>query len=79
MDTIFSGRRPGGCRRVDRRDDRVVDGRVLRTQPAIHYTEPPVLGIGPAAARRLAAELLNAADTLDDGRRQLDDLGEHRR
>lgn len=60
-------------------DDRVVDGRVLRTQPAIHYTEPPVLGIGPAAARRLAAELLNAADTLDDGRRQLDDLGEHRR
>ncbi|WP_029404177.1 hypothetical protein, partial [Mycobacterium tuberculosis] len=32
-------------------DDRVVDGRVLRTQPAIHYTEPPVLGIGPAAAR----------------------------
>ncbi len=28
-------------------DDRVVDGRVLRTQPAIHYTEPPVLGIGP--------------------------------
>ncbi len=79
MDTIFSGRDPVAADVWIAADDRVVDGRVLRTQPAIHYTEPPVLGIGPAAARRLAAELLNAADTLDDGRRQLDDLGEHRR
>ena len=48
-------------------DDHVENGRILRSAPAIHYSEEPGLGHGidPAAARRLAAELLNAADILD--------------
>ncbi|BBX56953.1 hypothetical protein MSHO_22980 [Mycobacterium shottsii] len=45
--------------------DRITDGRVLRTPPEICYVEPPALGITPEQARKLAAELLNAADTLD--------------
>lgn len=45
--------------------DRIVDGRVLRTDPEIHYVEPSSNGITPAQARKLAAELLNAADALD--------------
>ena len=49
-------------------DDHTVNGRVLRTAPAIHYSEEPGRGegINAAAARRLAAELLNAADILDE-------------
>jgi len=48
-------------------DDRIANGRVLRSKPAIHYSEEPGSGEGidPAGARRLAAELLNAADLLD--------------
>lgn len=44
-------------------DDRIVEGRVLRTHPriCIHDRE-----MTRAQARQLAAELLNAADTLDD-------------
>ena len=43
------------------------NGRVLRSAPAIHYSEEPGQGQGidPAAARRLAAQLLDAADILD--------------
>jgi len=47
-------------------EDRTVDGRVLRTGPRIGYTEPSRHGLDAAGARRLAAELLNAADTLDE-------------
>jgi hypothetical protein len=48
-------------------DDRIENGRVLRSAPAIHYSEEPGLGggIDAVAARRLAAKLLNAADLLD--------------
>jgi hypothetical protein len=44
-------------------EDRLIGGRLERTPTAIHY--PPRGGLDPAAARRLAAELLNAADILD--------------
>ncbi|WP_373234884.1 hypothetical protein [Mycobacterium marinum] len=47
-------------------EDRVIDGRIRRTIPAIHYTESPSEGVTPAQARQLAAELLNAADVLDE-------------
>ncbi|MDC8984354.1 hypothetical protein PR370_18595 [Mycobacterium marinum] len=47
-------------------EDRIIDGRIRRTDPAIHYTEPPSEGVTPAQARQLAAELLNAADVLDE-------------
>jgi hypothetical protein len=46
-------------------EDRTVDGRVLRSGPRIGYTEPSRDGLDAAGARRLAAELLNAADILD--------------
>ena len=48
-------------------DDTIEDGRWVRSRSAIHYSEEPGLGDGidAAAARRLAAELLNAADILD--------------
>lgn len=45
--------------------DRIVDGRLLRTDAEIHYVEPSSRGVTPAQARQLAAELLNAADVLD--------------
>jgi len=47
-------------------EDRTVGGRVLRSGPRIHHTEPSADGLDPAGARRLAAGLLNAADLLDD-------------
>ncbi len=46
-------------------EDTVEGGRVLRTGPRIGYTEPSRHGLDAAGARRLAAELLNAADVLD--------------
>ena len=48
-------------------DDRIEDGRVLRSKPAIHYSEEPGRGEGidPATARRFAAMILEAADELD--------------
>jgi hypothetical protein len=46
-------------------DDRIVDGRVVRSAPRIMMFEPASDGLDAAAARQLAAELLNAADTLD--------------
>ncbi len=47
-------------------EDTIVDGRVLRTAPRIGYTEPSRNGLDAAGARRLAAELLNAAEVLDE-------------
>ena len=49
--------------------DSVAFGRLLRTRPRIGYTEPSRDGVDAAGARRLAAELLNAADVLDPPRR----------
>jgi hypothetical protein len=46
-------------------EDRTVNRRVLRTLPAIHYAEETGAGIDAVGARRLAAELLNAADIID--------------
>ena len=46
-------------------DDHIVDGRVLRSPPRIQYFEPPRDGIDAATARKLAADLLNAADELE--------------
>jgi hypothetical protein len=46
-------------------EDHIEDGRILRTAPRIGYTEPSRRGLDATAARRLAAELLNAADILD--------------
>ena len=45
--------------------DTIAFGRLLRTRPRIGYTEPSRHGVDAAGARRLAAELLNAADVLD--------------
>jgi hypothetical protein len=47
-------------------EDRVVGGRVMRSAPRIHVAEMTAEGVGPVQARRLAAELLNAADLLDE-------------
>jgi hypothetical protein len=49
-------------------DDTIENGRWVRSPAAIHYSEEPGRGegINPAAARQLAAELLNAADILDN-------------
>ncbi|MGO9226586.1 MAG: hypothetical protein ACLP5J_08980 [Mycobacterium sp.] len=47
-------------------EDRIEDGRVLRSPPRIGYTEPSRNGLDAAGARRLAAELLNAANILDE-------------
>jgi len=46
-------------------DDTIQDGRWVRSPAAIYFSEPPRDGIDPAAARRMAAQLLNAADLLD--------------
>ena len=46
-------------------DDHIVAGRILRTPPRILYFEPPRDGIDAVAARKLAADLLNAADELE--------------
>ncbi len=46
-------------------DDTVEDGRWVRSRSAICFCEAPREGVDPAQARRLAAELLNAADILD--------------
>ena len=46
-------------------EDRIVGGRILRTPPRILYFEPPRNGIDAAIARKVAADLLNAADELD--------------
>ncbi|MDC8981255.1 hypothetical protein [Mycobacterium marinum] len=48
--------------------DRIEAGRVMRSAPEIHYSEPTDRGVTPAEARKLAAELLNAADVLDEQR-----------
>lgn len=47
-------------------EDRTQDGRWLRSAPTIGYTEPSRHGLDATGARRLAAELLNAADILDE-------------
>ncbi|WP_142361431.1 hypothetical protein [Mycobacterium ostraviense] len=47
-------------------EDRIVDGRVLRTEATIQYSEPPECGVSPEQARRLAAALVEAADVLDE-------------
>jgi hypothetical protein len=46
-------------------EDRIENGRILRTPPRIGYTEPSRRGLDAEEARWLAAELLNAADVLD--------------
>ena len=46
-------------------EDTVVDGRVLRTPARIHYFETPRDGIDAATARKVVADLLNAADELE--------------
>ena len=46
-------------------EDRIVDGRVLRTEARIMLFEPSHEGLTPEQVRRLAAELLNAADELE--------------
>jgi hypothetical protein len=46
-------------------DDTIVDGEWVRSPAAIGFGEPPAHGLDPGAARRLAADLLNAADLLD--------------
>lgn len=45
-------------------EDRVVDGRVMRTAPRIQYFEPTRDGITCAQAHELAAGLIAAADVL---------------
>ncbi len=46
-------------------EDTIVNGRVLRTPPRIQYFETPRDGIDATTARKVAADLLNAADELD--------------
>ncbi len=46
-------------------DDTIENGRWVRSPAAIYYNDPPRDGITPGDARRLAADLLNAADLLD--------------
>ena len=48
-------------------EDRIQDGRILRSAPVIHYSEEPGLGDGidAAGARQFAAELLSAAELLE--------------
>ncbi|WP_375489610.1 hypothetical protein [uncultured Mycobacterium sp.] len=45
-------------------EDRAVDGRVMRTAPAIFYWEPPRDGVTPSVARGLARALITAADII---------------
>jgi hypothetical protein len=45
--------------------DTIENGHWVRSPAAIEYSEPPRDGLNPAAARRLAAQLLNAADLVD--------------
>lgn len=46
-------------------EDTIAAGRWVRSTAAISFCEPPRDGLDPAQARRLAAQLLNAADLLD--------------
>lgn len=43
-------------------DDRVIDGRVMRSAPRIYFFEPPAGGVVCEQARELAAGLVAAAD-----------------
>jgi hypothetical protein len=45
-------------------EDRIIDGRVMRTAPMILYWEPPAEGVTVAQAREVAAGLIAAADVL---------------
>lgn len=45
-------------------EDRIIEGRVMRSAPRIFYWEPPVEGVTVIRARELAAELIAAADVL---------------
>lgn len=47
-------------------EDTVQDGRWVRSPAAVYFCEAPRDGITPAQARMLAAQLLNAADLLDE-------------
>ena len=46
-------------------DDTVEGGEWVRSRSAIGFCESPRDGVDAAGARRLAAELMNAADILD--------------
>ena len=46
-------------------EDVIKDGQWVRSPAAIVFCEPPRDGVDAAGARQLAAQLLNAADTLD--------------
>ncbi|MGH7734436.1 MAG: hypothetical protein ACREOE_12225 [Gemmatimonadales bacterium] len=54
-------------------EDRIIDGRVMRGQSRISYSEAPAEGLKPAAARRIARALITAADLITDS--WLDDEG----
>lgn len=45
-------------------EDRIVDGRVMRSAPRIKYFEPPAEGIGSVEARELAQALIAAVDII---------------
>lgn len=45
-------------------EDRVVDGRVRRSEPRVFYNEPSSVGLNTHQAREMARRLIAAADTL---------------
>jgi hypothetical protein len=47
-------------------EDTIANGRVLRGEPRIVYSEPPADGVSPAQAKELARALMAAAGELDE-------------
>jgi hypothetical protein len=47
-------------------EDKVVDGRVLRSAPRIQMSQPGAQGVDPGQARELARALMSAANVLDE-------------